>query len=81
MIHVIRIEVQFDDEARVWFVNESSLPGLSTEADSLDHLKAKLPGMIADLIECNGLEIDDDVPIELTTRETPSVSPWRERIR
>jgi hypothetical protein len=72
MVHVIRIEVQFDDEARVWFVNESTLPGLSAEADSLDQLKAKLPGMIADLIECNGLQVDDDVPIELIARETTS---------
>lgn len=72
MIHVIRIEVQFDDEARVWFVNDSSLPGLSAEADSLDRLKAKLPDMIADLIECNGLQVDDDVPIELIARETTS---------
>jgi len=70
MNHTIEIEVRFDDEAGVWFVSESSLPGLSAEAATLDGLKAKLPGMIADLIECNGIEVDDDVPIELTARQT-----------
>lgn len=72
MIHAIQIEVQFDDEAGVWFIKNSSLPGLSAEAATFDQLKAKLPGMIADLIECNGVEIEDDVPIELIARQTTS---------
>ena len=36
-----RFMVDFDEDAQVWFVRDSSLPGLRTEALSLDALVAK----------------------------------------
>jgi predicted RNase H-like HicB family nuclease len=38
-------------EAEVWVATSADLPGLVTEADSIEALRAKLPGMIADLLE------------------------------
>ncbi|WP_372426236.1 DUF1902 domain-containing protein [Salinarimonas chemoclinalis] len=53
---LVLVKAVFDDEADVWYVEHSSLPGLAAEATSLDALIARLPGMVADLIEENGFE-------------------------
>ena len=42
--------VDFDSEAEVWFVRETTLPGLRTEANTLDDLVAKLRIMVPDLL-------------------------------
>ncbi len=59
----VLIKAAYDGEAEVWYVEESSLPGLSAESESLDGLLAKLPGMILDLTEEDSGA--GDVPIEL----------------
>ena len=48
---VILIRATWDDEAKVWTTESPDLPGLVTEAESLDALDAKLPGLIHDLID------------------------------
>jgi hypothetical protein len=66
MGHLIVVRATWDSEAEVWTVESSDLPGLVTEASSLDELDAKLPNLIRDL-----LEDDDDkdagyeVPVEV----------------
>ncbi|MDB5647251.1 DUF1902 domain-containing protein [Methylobacterium sp.] len=52
------IRCSWDPDAGVWFVQETDIPGLVTEAPTLDVLRAKLPGMVRDLI-------DEDSEIEL----------------
>ena len=47
--HVV-VRCAWDDEADVWFVQESDVPGLVTEADTLEALRRKLPEMIQDLL-------------------------------
>ena len=62
----LKICVEWDDEARVWYVSESDVPGLAAEAASLDELTRKLLVMVPELIELNGLpDREDEVPIEL----------------
>jgi hypothetical protein len=46
-------------------VEHSNVPGLRTEAPSLEALRDKLPGMVEDLIELNQLDFRGDVPIEV----------------
>ena len=41
----------YDREAKVWFIVDSAIPGLSGEADTREALIARLPGLIADLLE------------------------------
>lgn len=55
---LILIKVAYDDEADVWYVDHSSLAGLSAEAPTVDDLIKRLPGMIIDLIEENGFDGD-----------------------
>lgn len=48
---IVFIRATWDDEAKVWTAESPDLPGLVTEAESLDALDAKLPGLIQDLLE------------------------------
>jgi predicted RNase H-like HicB family nuclease len=45
------VRAAWDDEAKVWYVEESDIPGLATEADTLDELRKKVPVIIQDLLE------------------------------
>ena len=44
-----KVEAAYDRESGVWYVCESNVPGLATEAASLDELAEKLAIMIPDL--------------------------------
>jgi hypothetical protein len=76
MDHAIIVKAAWDPEAGVWYVCESSLPGLAAEADTVELLMEKLPGMILDLIEeCDGEDggRERDVPIELIAHVKSSI--------
>lgn len=68
-MRLIVVKATYDPEARVWYVEHSDIPGLSAEAETLDALVERLPGMILDLIEENGMEGWDsevrELPIEI----------------
>jgi predicted RNase H-like HicB family nuclease len=51
MRHYAVVHVAWDDEAKVWYVQESDIPGLATEAGTLEELRRKVPAMIQDLLE------------------------------
>jgi len=74
---IIVVKAAFDPEARVWFVEESDLPGLNLEADRLEDLVEKLPGAVRDLLEtgASGGEYDksQDIPIELIAHASTKV--------
>ena len=62
----LKICLELDEEAGVWYVSESDIPGLATEAATVDELMRKLPVMVQELIELNGLpDREGKVPIEL----------------
>lgn len=65
---VLVIRATWDEEARVWVAESDDLPGLATEADSLDALVAKLRIMIPELLEANDSDLPDDIPFELLAR-------------
>ena len=67
MARPIVIHADWDPEGAVWVATTSDLRGLVTEAESIEALRAKLPGMILDLLE----EYEDsDLPasIEIIAR-------------
>ena len=65
----ITVAIARDIEANVWYVVESSLPGLNIEAESMDKLFAQLPLAIQDLLEAgNGGSGQVNVPFELIAR-------------
>jgi len=67
MSRPIVIHADWDPDAPVWVATTQDLRGLVTEADSIEALRAKLPGMILDLLEENGIS-DLPASIELIAR-------------
>jgi len=55
MARPIVIHADWDPEAMVWVATTHDLKGLVTEADTIEALRAKLPGMILDLLEEYGV--------------------------
>jgi predicted RNase H-like HicB family nuclease len=62
MARPIVIHADWDPEATVWVATTNDLRGLVTEADSIEALRAKLPGMILDLLEEYGVS---DLPASI----------------
>ena len=65
----ILVRATWDPEASVWVAESDDVPGLATEAASLDALLLKLNVMIPELLEMNDSEFGADVPIELLARQ------------
>lgn len=52
-MNAMAISIEFDDEASVWVATSDDVPGLATEAFSLEDLFRKLARMVPELIELN----------------------------
>ncbi len=52
----IVVRIAYDEAAGVWFIQSSDLAGLSGEAETVEALMRRTPGMIVDLIEENGFD-------------------------
>jgi predicted RNase H-like HicB family nuclease len=63
----IIVHADWDPEAAVWVATTPDLRGLVTEAESIEALRAKLPGMILDLLEESGIS-DLPASIEIVAR-------------
>lgn len=60
------VHARWDDEARVWVVTSDDIPGLATEAPSLDALVPKLKAMIPELLDANGYaDGDEEIPFKV----------------
>ena len=44
-------DANWDDEAKVWWISKTPIPGLVTEASTLDELYRKLSIMIPEMLE------------------------------
>ena len=60
VIHAI-----WDDEAQVWVATSDDVPGLATEADTVDALVKKLQTMIPELLDANGYAGADEISFKL----------------
>jgi predicted RNase H-like HicB family nuclease len=67
MARPIVIHADWDAEAGVWVATTQDVRGLVTEAESIEALRAKLPGMILDLLEESGI-LDRPASIEIIAR-------------
>jgi len=64
----IRVLATWDAEARVWVAESEDVPGLVTEAETIEALTDKLLILIPELVEANGLSLpteDHELPFEL----------------
>jgi hypothetical protein len=70
----IIVHADWDPEASVWVATTQDLRGLVTEAESIEALRAKLPGMILDLLEEYGIS-DLPASIEIVARASDRLQP------
>lgn len=69
MTKVLFIRAEWDDEANVWVATSDDVPGLVTEAETMEALSAKLDVMVPELLDANGYPDGPDVPFELLARK------------
>jgi predicted RNase H-like HicB family nuclease len=51
------VEADWDAEAAVWVATSEDVPGLATEAGTIESLTDKLKVMIPELLEANGTSL------------------------
>lgn len=66
---VLFVRAGWDDEANVWVATSDDVPGLATEADTLEALSVKLNTMVPELLDANGYPNGGEVPFELLARK------------
>jgi Domain of unknown function (DUF1902) len=72
---IVRIELAYDEEAKVWYVYQSDVPGLRLEADTFEELRERVGAAVADLLNAQ-LEIEGrkavhgaDLKLEVTQHQ------------
>jgi hypothetical protein len=50
------VHAMWDEEARVWAATSEGVPGLGTEADTMEQLVKKLKTLIPELLDANSLK-------------------------
>ncbi len=72
----IQIKAFWDSEAKVWVAQSSDVPGLVTEAETMEQLIAKLQTMIPELLQANGMldhENITEIPFHLLGERSEKV--------
>ncbi len=74
MSRVIVVKASYDAEAGVWLTESADIHGLRIEAETLEALIERLPGVIQDLLDGGDGGGDlRDVPIELIAHASTRV--------
>ncbi len=72
----IEIKAEWDPEANVWVATSDDLPGLVTEAETVEALQQKLAVMVPDLLEANGSTSAEvrNIPMNLIAHREAMIS-------
>jgi predicted RNase H-like HicB family nuclease len=63
------VRAEWDADAGVWVATSDDVPGLVTEAATIEDLDAKLKSMVPELLDANGcMPADGQVAVELLAR-------------
>ena len=68
MQKVFFVRAEWDPESDVWVATSDDVPGLVTEASTLEALSTKLETLVPELLDANGYSGEPEVPIELLAR-------------
>jgi predicted RNase H-like HicB family nuclease len=81
---VYRVHADWDPEAKVWVATSDDVPGLATEALTVEALAENLRIMIPELVEANQLlsgDQPDAIAFELTSHRQEKVRLTEEYLR
>ncbi len=72
---IVNVSAFWDSEVDVWVASSDNLPGLFTEASTIEVLTAKLKAMIPELIDLNKVDSvnKDYIDLYLTTHRHESI--------
>jgi predicted RNase H-like HicB family nuclease len=73
----ITVKAEWDPEAKVWVATSDDVPGLVTEAETVEALAEKLSVMVPELLEANGALAGSairEVPINLIAHREQLIS-------
>jgi len=59
------IRAEWDEEAKVWVATSEDVPGLVTEAATVEQLIERAKAVIPELLEANGIAWDSSTPIHI----------------
>lgn len=65
MAKLIDVIALWDAEAGVWVAESEQVPGLITEAKTMDKLLEKLQVMIPEMLDANGYQDGDELPFRV----------------
>jgi predicted RNase H-like HicB family nuclease len=66
--HRLVVRAEWDSEAGAWVASSDDVPGLATEAATVEALDTKLKDLVPFLLKANGRPADAAKPIELIAR-------------
>ena len=67
----------WDEDAGVWYVSETNVPGLTTESSTVEGMRRKLKALIPTLLSLNKGKASVTVPVELLWRKQELISVKR----
>ena len=70
------VQAVWDNEARVWVASSDDVPGLITEAETVEALLEKLRTLVPELLEVNGVlcRVENaDIPVQLHSERTEMI--------
>lgn len=74
MENKIQIKAFWDSEARVWVAESDDVPGLITEADTMERLVDKLHVLIPELLQENGMSREgQEIPFNIHSERKETV--------
>jgi hypothetical protein len=68
------VRCAWDAEARVWYVQETNVPGLATESATVESMTRKLRSLIPELRALNEGASAADVPVELLWHKQETIT-------
>lgn len=72
-----RVVADWDEEAGLWYVSDSDVPGLAAEAPTTEALVGKLHDLVPELVALNrhliGEDVGPDLPVSVVTRRVEHI--------
>jgi hypothetical protein len=69
------VRAHWDADARVWVATSEDVPGLVTEAGTLEELRDKVLAMVPELIEANGITSDlAEIAVHILAEQTARIA-------
>jgi predicted RNase H-like HicB family nuclease len=76
----IFIRAEWDEEVNMWVATSDDIPGLATEAETIENLVEKLKIVIPELLEANGITFEKEIPLEVLSRRFELIHIDSERL-